>query len=85
MGQSVLVDYQHSLHGPPHSNLLKLLPHPLEPGCHGAVLLVQRLLRAERVVRQGVSTPNRNKVELETQTDSLPQQLLMPTGYNLLC
>lgn len=55
MRQSVFMDNEDTLHCPPHPHLIKLFPHPLEPGCHRAVLLIQRLLGTECVVGEGVS------------------------------
>lgn len=50
MRQPVFMDNEDTLHCPPHSHFIKLLPHPLEPSSHRAVLLIQRLFGAECVV-----------------------------------
>lgn len=61
MRQSVFMDNEDTLHCPPHPHLIKLFPHPLEPGCHRAVLLIQRLLGTECVVGEGVSDRKTHK------------------------
>ena len=53
MGKAVLMDQQYSVNRSPHSKLIKLIPHPLEPGGHTGVLLEQGVLGAEGVVGEG--------------------------------
>lgn len=55
MGEPVFMHDENALHCPPHAHLVELLTHPLEPGGHRAVLLIEGLLGAKRVVGQGVS------------------------------
>ena len=54
MGQTVLMDQKDPVHRPPHAELVVLVPHPLEPGGHGGVLLKQGIFGAECVVGEGV-------------------------------
>jgi len=55
MGEPVFMHNENALHCPPHAHLVELLAHPLEPGGHRAVLLIEGLLGAKCVVGQGVS------------------------------
>lgn len=62
MRKSVFMDDKHPLHTSSHSNLIEFIPHPLEPGWHGGVTLVQRIFRSKCVVRQRVPTLSKTKV-----------------------
>ena len=50
----MLMNNEDSVNGAPHTILVVLVPHPLEPGRHGGVLLEKGVLCAERVVGEGV-------------------------------
>ena len=55
MGQSMLMNNEHSLDRSSHAVSVELISHPIEAGRHRAVLLKQRFLRAKRIVRQRVA------------------------------
>lgn len=61
MRQPVLVDDEDSLYCPTHAHLIELFTHPLEPGSHRAVFLIQRLLGAESVVSERIPESRRTK------------------------
>ena len=50
----MLMNNEDPVNGAPHAILVVLVPHPLEPGRHGGVLLEKGVLCAERVVGEGV-------------------------------
>lgn len=60
----MLVDQQDTLDGPPHANLLELFPHALEPRRHRTVSFIQRLFRAERIVRERIQVDSSVQCEV---------------------
>ena len=61
----MLVNNQHSLHRSPHSDLLKLFTHALEPGWYSFVFLVQRILCTKRIVRQWIPSKTKYLVVIQ--------------------
>jgi len=54
VGKTMLVDKQNTFNAPSHPDLVKFVPHPLEPGRNAWVLLKERVLGPKCVVGQGV-------------------------------
>ena len=61
----MLMHYEDPVNRAPHSKLVVLVPHTLEPGRHGGILLKKGVLRAKGVVGEGVEVNSETRVPWE--------------------
>lgn len=94
MRKPVFMNDENALHCPAHSHFVKLFSHPLEPGGHRPILLIQRFFGTKRVVRERVSGKKEKKKTVLNSVSNLKALLytsiidvykcFIKSGYRLM-